>query len=809
MKQGLFSFRKDDAVSKFLPFSYHLTDSVISLKSYEFMSIIKISGKASQTKDEKDIYKWIEQLNSMLVGVANPTVELYSYIIRRDMMKYPDGEYEGFFAKSLNDKYKEQFEKIDIAPLKVNELYLAVVYKPFGSSMLSGIKKKTLVTYDAVKEFQAESIKELESLTSKFVTGLNDYNCELLTTYSEKTPGDNQEVVYSAPMELMSYILNGVVQKVPLTKKRFASSIPNVTIKFSKYGEFGVRTLNGSSDYIGMVDLADYDSSTYPGQLNYLLESDFSFVAVNSISLNTSRGSEGFLKNHIKFMKEQGDVGVTQIKMMERALDELKSNKFCMGLHHCTVMVTSSDFKEVKRNLETVANDLSRHKIIMKQATKSLEAAFWAQFPGNRHYRPRAKPVTSYNFWCFSSFHNFLTGKPDGNPWGSAVTAFKTDSRTPFFFNFHDTPLGKDSTGVRALGHTGIFGKTGAGKTALLNFLLTMLQKTRPNGIIFDKDRGMENAIRAMGGVYNPVLYGVPTGWNPFQLDPTLDNIRFLKDFVEFLAKTEANRALSEEHKRDIEIAVNSIMHKAEKHKRNLSTLNLMLPPGDESKISVSKLLYPWIDGDKKWIFNNLTDNLHLGKGYYGFDTTDLISNESIRVPILKYLTHRGDEMINGEPFLYVFEECWNFCQDDFFQKLIKDKLKTIRKNNGIVVFSTQEPNDVLSSPIGPTFAASLATKLILRNDNANFDDYRKLGLSDVEINMIVNMRETDRRFIVKQSHVSAVARFDLSAFRDEMKILSGSEDTAIILNECIASVGEEPELWLPVFYERMRKEMK
>jgi type IV secretion system protein VirB4 len=73
-------------------------------------------------------------------------------------------------------------------------------------------------------------------------------------------------------------------------------------------------------------------------------------------------------------------------------------------------------------------------------------------------------------------------------------------------------------------------------------------------------------------------------------------------------------------------------------------------------------------------------------------------------------LTHRGDEMINGEPFAYVFEECWNFCSDEFFIKLIKDKLKTIRKNNGIVIFSTQEPNDVLSSPIGRTFAASLAT---------------------------------------------------------------------------------------------------
>lgn len=809
MKKGLFSFRKDHASTKFLPFSYHLTDNIVSLKGYEYTTLIQVGGKSYQTKDASEIYRWIENLNTMSRTVANEHVEFYSYIIRRDMMKYPDGEYDNYFAKNLNAKYQKEFEDTDTNPLKVNELYLAIVYKPFGNSVLSGIKKKIFTSYDAVKMFQNDCIKELETITEKMLTALGDYDPRLLGTYSQKLPGIDREIVFSEPMEVMSFILNGRKERVPLTSKRFAASLPSTQIKFSKHGEFGIRRYNGEAEIVGMLDIADYEKHTFPGQLDYLLESDFSFVIANSFGYISDRAAEGFLKNHIKFMKEQGDVGVTQIRKLDEALDALKSGNFNMGMHHCSVMVSAPEIKEVRKRLVSVTNDLSSHGLIMKQCTKSLEATFWAQFPGNRKYRARAKPVTSYNFWCFSSFHNFLTGKAQGNPWGDAITAFKTDSRTPFFFSWHDSPLNQNSQGKRPVGHTGIFGKTGAGKTALLDFLLTMSTKAKLNAVIFDKDRGMENTVRANGGVYNAVEWGVPTGWNPLQLEPTLKNISFLKEFIAELALGGTSRELSDEDKRDISTAVDSVMTKADKSERNLTTLSYMLPPGDENRVSVSKLLFPWVDGDYKWVFNNKTDNLELGKGYYGFDTTQFLEKKAIRVPILRYLTHRGDEMINGEPFAYVFEECWNFCSDEFFIKLIKDKLKTIRKNNGIVIFSTQEPNDVLSSPIGRTFAASLATVIALRNDKANEEDYRVLGLSDVEIDIIKTMAETDRRFIIKQNRISAVARFDMSRYSDEMEILSGSEDTAIILNQCINDVGNEVEKWLPVYYERIRKQKK
>jgi type IV secretion system protein VirB4 len=49
----------------------------------------------------------------------------------------------------------------------------------------------------------------------------------------------------------------------------------------------------------------------------------------------------------------------------------------------------------------------------------------------------------------------------------------------------------------------------------------------------FDKDRGAEILIRAMGGRYLAVENGKPTGFNPFQREPTESNILFLETLVE------------------------------------------------------------------------------------------------------------------------------------------------------------------------------------------------------------------------------------------------------------------------------------
>jgi type IV secretion system protein VirB4 len=185
--------------------------------------------------------------------------------------------------------------------------------------------------------------------------------------------------------------------------------------------------------------------------------------------------------------------------------------------------------------------------------------------------------ITSQNFLCFSPFHNFMTGKPDGNPWGPAVAVLRTASGTPLYFNFHASPEGQDSEGERLLGNTLILGQSSAGKTVLLGFLLAQAQKFHPTIVAFDKDRGLEIAVRAMGGRYFALKSGERTGWNPFQLEPTTRNLLFLKDLVK--SPVSAGPAPVNQHDTDeIDRAVNTTMTLIDRRDRRLSVVLQSLP---------------------------------------------------------------------------------------------------------------------------------------------------------------------------------------------------------------------------------------
>jgi type IV secretion system protein VirB4 len=419
-------------------------------------------------------------------------------------------------------------------------------------------------------------------------------------------------------------------------------------------------------------------------------------------------------------------------------------------------------------------------------------------------------PVTSQNFLCFSPFHNFMTGKSAGNPWGPAVTVLRTVSGTPLYFNFHASPAEEDSEGARLLGNTLLIGQSSGGKTVLLGFLLAQAQKFRPTVVVFDKDRGMEIAVRAMGGRYFSLRNGEPTGWNPFQLEPTSRNVLFLKDLVKGLVSA-GGHAVTHRDEEEIECAVNTMMTLIDRRHRRLSLLLQSLPEtaSDEKDAhpSVAARLRKWCQGGRYgWVFDNAQDLLDLATHrMYGFDLTEFLESVEARGPMLRYLLFRTGAMLDGRRFVYVFDEAWRALEDDELQRLAKSEGKTIRKKDGFLVLSTQEPDDALKSPVGKSVIQQCATLVLLRNPKADRDDYvGGLKLTETEFELVRSLPEDSRYFLVKQGANSALAHLDLSHLQAELAVLSGTPDRARLVTEIVAERGEDPEKWLPTFWERV-----
>src|SRR4051794_26657044 len=98
--------------------------------------------------------------------------------------------------------------------------------------------------------------------------------------------------------------------------------------------------------------------------------------------------------------------------------------------------------------------------------------------------------------------------------------------RTMYFLNLHDA----------GVFNTFICGQTGSGKSVLVQDLIVHALKYDPFVTILDHGRSYEALTKLVGGTY--VRLGgekLPFEANPFELQPTPGNLRFLFQFFRFL----------------------------------------------------------------------------------------------------------------------------------------------------------------------------------------------------------------------------------------------------------------------------------
>lgn len=790
-------------VGEFLPYSHHVTPTIIATRGGEYLSVWRLDGRSHQTASEVEQGGWVDDLSSAVRGIAGAGVAFWSHVVRRRVHEYPEALYPNHFCQRLHERYAESLRG---CRFMINELYLTVVVRRGGDDVLETLGRLEKESAETKERRQHESIAKLDDLNRILGVALRRYGAELLGLYESA-----ERHVFSAPLEVLAYLVNGEVLPMPVCRGRFGEYMMVNRPFFARHGEVGELRLPATSRRFGMLEFVEYDGSgTDPQDLDELLTAGFEFVLSQSWTALSKQSAKGFLELHKQRLLEANDVAKSQINEIDVALDELVSGRFVMGEHHATVLAFGDEVGEVRDHLAWARSALLNRGIVAKPVDLALEAAYWAQLPANWRWRPRAMAITSQNFLCFSPFHNFMAGKPTGNPWGSAVTVLKTPAGTPLYFSFHASSADEDVEGKRLLGNTAILGQSGSGKTVLLGFLLAQAQKFQPRIVAFDKDRGLEVAVRAMGGRYFPLRLGEPTDWNPFQLEATSGNTLFLKELVRSLV-TAGGQPVTHREETEIDAAVNSLMTLIDRPERRLSVLLQFLPDvatdeRDEHP-GVAARLRKWCAGGQLgWVFDNAKDGLDLSHhGICGFDISEFLDDAEVRGPMMKYLIYRTKAMIGGRRFVYLFDEWWRAVAADEFAQLSRDQAKTIRKQDGILVVSTQEADDALKSAVGKSVLEQCETLILLRNPKATRTDYVDgLHLTEAEYELVRTLPEDSRRFLVKQGARSALAELDLSDLQAELSVLSGSGDRARLVEELVGELGEAPEQWLPAYFKRI-----
>src|SRR5207247_2435880 len=167
-----------------------------------------------------------------------------------------------------------------------------------------------------------------------------------------------------------------------------------------------------------------------------------------------------------------------------------------------------------------------------------------ATVPGHCAFNLRSLYLLNTNYADVSFLFTLHCGEPRNSHLRQEYLAvLETNHHTPYFLNLH----------YRDVAHTMILGRTGAGKSFLLNFLITNLQKYNPHTFIFDLGGSFESLTQLFGGSYVRVGLSSPNfRINPFSLPHTKENLDFLALFVKVLLQGAVPVDLSPTEERDI-----------------------------------------------------------------------------------------------------------------------------------------------------------------------------------------------------------------------------------------------------------------
>jgi type IV secretion system protein VirB4 len=316
---------------------------------------------------------------------------------------------------------------------------------------------------------------------------------------------------------------------------------------------------------------------------------------------------------------------------------------------------------------------------------------------------------------------------------------------TPFRLNLH----------VRDLGHTFMFGPTGAGKSTHLAVLAAQLRRYAGMSI-FAFDKGMSlyplaAAINAgskgrTGQHFTVASDGDKLAFCPLQFLETKSDRAWAMEWVDtILALNDVKTSPAQRN--EIGNAIWS-MHASEA--RTLSEFSVTI---QDETIREALKQYT-VDGAMGHLLDAEKDGLSFSD-FTVFEIEDLMNlGEKFALPVLLYLFRRIERSLRGQPSVIILDEAWLMLGHPVFRAKIREWFKVLRKANCLVLMATQSLSDAANSGILDVIVESTATKIFLPNVYAEdtADLYRRMGLNMRQIQILAEAVPKRHYYYVSES---------------------------------------------------------
>jgi type IV secretion/conjugal transfer VirB4 family ATPase len=539
-------------------------------------------------------------------------------------------------------------------------------------------------------------------------------------------------------------------------------------------------------DYVQVLTLKDPPSRTYAHLLQSLYEVPANFIAVTEWhreepgairrAIQAKRrhfhNSKASLSNYLNssptapqdLLIDEGAVAL--VSDLGACLREIELQGRFFGECSLTVAVWDKDRADLSHAVAECLKAFAAHDAAMIQERPNLLNAWLSTIPGGSAYNLRYLYLLSTNYADLSFLFSLHRGSAT-NPHlrREYLAILETTHRTPFYLNLHHQDVA----------HTVVLGATGSGKSFLLNFLLTHVQKYDPYTMIFDLGGSYRQLTRHFRGSDIHMGLGRRTFTiNPFTLPSTKEHLQFLFSFVKVLLQSNGQYAMSLDDDRDLYEQIANV-YQVDPDQRRLFTLaNILRRP-------LGQYLQRWVQsGQYADLFDHVEDTLTFAR-FQCFDFEGMEKYPQVLEPLLFYVLHRANAAIydpaQASVFkVFVLDEAWRFMRDPTINAYITEALKTWRKQNAALILATQSSEDLTRSAMLRVVVESCANKILLANPNLDRQAYRDLfGLNDTEIDLVASLIPR-QQMLVKRSGLSKVLNLHVDA--EALALYTNARDT-------------------------------
>jgi type IV secretion system protein VirB4 len=796
-KQKISAHLHEVPMPEYIPYACHYDGKTLLTKNGELMQVIKITGFSSETIGKIKITLREAVRRSIDEGIPSSDIALWLHTLRKRTSLSPGGEYAHNFASMLHVAWegRHQWEH-----KFVNTLYLSVIHdgqslklgKPadFLKSLYAGALKRS---HDA---YLKEAFQKLDGIVSQMLRSLESFGAERLTLYQQ------DGVAYSELLDFLGRIVNLEEVPVDMPMMDISAHLPSSSVAFGNNAFEVVR--KGKKSFGAMLTLKEYQELSTDA-LDMFLQLPQRFIVTQSMRfIPRSKALKAY-----EGQKEVWEMSREEELLVQSGFDSLfdpsRNRVTDFTEQQLSVMCIADSVRQLEDDVASAMQALARMGVAVIREDLRLEECYWAQLPANFNFLSRQTYLDTERVAGFASLHNFPAGRRSKNHWGNAVTVFHTKAGTPYFFNFHQGDNG----------HTMVIGPYGAGKTVLVNFLVSEATKYRPKLFYFDPEHASTVFLRALGS-YTHTIAPPKNGQekefflNPLSLADSGENRRFLQQWFGYLL-TAHGLALQESDEGHIDAVLSKLFTLPKEQRTLLNAAKMFQALG---AVHLVRELHWWFGGGKyAYLFDNQVDLFEeKGRTVYGFGMVDVLKEPVSLVPVLSYLFYQVEKQLEGEPAIIVLDEAWKLVDNPVFAPDLQDWLERLKSKNTVVILATESVEDASKSQITESIMQSTATQIFLPNPHATGVYGEVFGLNEREFELLRSMNLHYREFLLKQGADVIVANLDLAGM-EELDVLSGNDVTVEAMNKALADAqSNDPDVWIPRFYDliaQVKREQK